>query len=81
MEERGNWPVGLEDKYVCASHFDDIYLQKKVHSYGVDGICSYCGKKGKVANMHEFGEFIVTKILESYNDVNDAGLFDADDFL
>lgn len=80
MEERGNWPVGLEDKYVCASHFDDIYLQKKVHSYGEDGICSYCGKKGKVANMQEFGEFIVTKILESYNDVNDAGLFDADDF-
>lgn len=80
MEEHGDWPVGLEDKYVCASHFDDIYLRNKVHSYGEDGVCSYCGKKRRVANMQKFGEFIATKILESYNDVNDAGLFDADDF-
>ena len=80
MEERGNWPVGLEDKYVCASHFNDIYLQKKVRSDGVAGVCSYCGKKRQVANMQRLGEFIALKIHMSYNDVNDAGLFYADDF-
>lgn len=80
MEERGNGPVGLEDKYVCASHFDDEYLRKKVHSYGEDGVCSYCGKKRTVANMQKLGEFIAIKILANYNDVNDAGLFDAGDF-
>ena len=80
MEEHGDWPVGLEDKYVCASHFDDVYLRKKVYAIGEKGVCSYCGKKRQVANMQEFGEFISVKVHEHYDNVHDAALLSADSF-
>lgn len=80
MEERGDLPIGLEDKYVCASHFDDRYLQKKIHSIAQKGVCSYCGKKKQVVNMQDFGEFISRRIHDSYEDVHDAALLSAKDF-
>lgn len=80
MEEHEDWPVGLEGKNVCASHFDDEYLQKKVYSDGEIGICSYCGKKRKVAKMQEFGEFISMKVHDHYENVHDAALLSADSF-
>lgn len=34
MEEHWDLPIGLEDKYVCASHFYDVYLRKKIYAIG-----------------------------------------------
>lgn len=80
MQERENWPSGLEDKYVCASHFTDKYLREWINSSAKDGVCSYCGCKCQVANMQDFGEHVAFKINSQYNDVNDANLYYADGF-
>lgn len=79
MQERENWPSGLEDKYVCASHFTDKYLREWIDCHGTKDTCSYCGCKCQVANMQDFGEYIAFKVNSQYQDVNDADLYYADD--
>lgn len=33
LQERGDWPSGLDDKLVCCHHFDDPYLNKIIRRY------------------------------------------------
>lgn len=46
LQERGDWPDGLDNKFVCVHHFDDPYLNKIIHRYAEDGEgkYSYCGR-------------------------------------
>ena len=64
LEERGDWPNRLEQKYVCTHHFEDPYLKKILLRYGEDKehTCSYCGRKGKVCSMQNLMEQVSWKI-------------------
>lgn len=80
MEDKGDWPSGLEHKKVCTHHFDDPYLNKKIEKYGEHGECSYCGHKGTVCSMQTLMEQVSFKIHMYFDDVNDACLLYADSF-
>ena len=80
MEEKGDWPYGLEHKKVCTHHFDDPYLNKMIEENGEYGECDYCGYKGSVCSMQNFMEHVSWKIHMYYDDVNEAGLLYADSF-
>ena len=82
LEERGDWPSGLENKFVCAHHFDDPYLNRIIHRYAEDGkgTCSYCGRRGEVCSMQHFMEQVSWKIHMFFDDINNASLLYADSF-
>ena len=86
MEERGDWPLdSLQQKDVCACHFEDEYLKKMVTDKGHHGMCSYCGKKDVVRNMYDLGEDIAWKVGLYFVDPVNAdfmlakGFYDDDD--
>lgn len=82
LMERGDWPDGLDDKFVCSRHFDDPYLKRLIHRYAEDGEgkCSYCGRRGEVCSMQHFMEQVSWKIHMYFDDVNNASLLYADSF-
>lgn len=82
LQERGDWPDGLDDKFVCAHHFDNPYLNKIIHRYAEDGEgkCSYCGRNGEVCSMQHFMEQVSWKIHMYFDDINNASLLYADSF-
>ena len=82
LEERGDWPNGLEHKYVCTRHFDDPYLNQILRRYGEkeERVCSYCGRRGAVCSMQALMEQVAWKIHMYYDDINNAGLYYADSF-
>lgn len=80
LEERGDWPYGLENKKVCTHHFDDPFLNKIVEEYGKDGKCTYCGRRGIVCSMQDLMEQVSWKIHMYFDDVNEASLLYADSF-
>lgn len=80
LEEKGDWPFGLEHKKVCTHHFEDSYLNKMIEEYGEQGECSYCGQHGVVCSMQKFMEQVSWKIHMYFDDVNNASLFYADSF-
>ncbi len=82
LQERGDWPDGLDDKFVCTHHFDDPYLNRILHRYAEDGEgkCSYCGCHGEVCSMQHFMEQVSWKIHMYFDDINNASLLYADSF-
>lgn len=80
LEEKGDWPFGLEHKKVCTHHFEDFYLNKMIEEYGEQSECSYCGKHGVVCSMQKFMEQVSWKIHMYFDDVNNASLYYSDSF-
>lgn len=80
MEEKGDWPYGLEHKKVCTHHFDEPYLNRMIDENDEYGECTYCGHKGNVCSMQTFMEHVSWKIHLYFDDVNEAGLLYADSF-
>ena len=80
MDEKGDWPYGMEHKKVCAHHFEDPYLNKMIEENGKHGECYYCGRKENVCSMQTLMEHVSWKIHMYFDDVNEAGLFYADSF-
>ena len=82
LMERGDWPDGLDDKFVCSRYFNDRYLKNLIHRYAEDGEgkCSYCGRRGEVCSMQHFMEQVSWKIHMYFDDVNNASLLYADSF-
>lgn len=73
LQESGNWPSDtLHGKYVCTNHFHDRYLNKMINNRAVDGICTYCGCKGKVCDFHDLTQDIIWKISMYYTDIDNA---------
>lgn len=62
------------EKYVCAKHFEDYYLQKYIKEHGHLGQCSYCGKRGKIFDMKGFMEFIENKLSQRLCSLDEADL-------
>lgn len=85
LEEGRIVPGEIQDKSVCACHFDRTYLHKYIDENGETGKCSYCGKRRTVLPMSDFVNLVREKIESEFEDVDEAGLptertyFDDDD--
>lgn len=73
--EEGRIVLGeIQDKSVCADHFDSPYLQNYINENGSTGECSYCGKRHKVLPMPDFVKLVRRKIESEFDSVDDARL-------
>ena len=63
------------NKFLCANHYDDIYLKKYIEEHSSPDVCSYCGRKTSVINLTKFVEYIRQRILKHFNSPNEDGLF------
>ena len=74
-----------DEKYICASHFDDIYLKEYIKEFSSLGICDYCGKSKLVVDLRDFVEYVAGKITEHFTNFDNGdlplanGFFDDDD--
>lgn len=76
IEEEGrDYYLPDNNKYLCANHYDDIYLKKYIEEHSSPGVCSYCGRKTIVINLTEFVEYLMQKILKHFNSPDEDGLF------
>ncbi|MEG1615929.1 MAG: HEPN-associated N-terminal domain-containing protein [Bacteroidales bacterium] len=64
-----------DKKYVCASHFNDKYLQQYVQENSILGKCEYCGRKTQVIDLRDFMEYAAGKITEHYGNPSDEALY------
>jgi RES domain-containing protein len=67
LEEYEKWARGYNppeprEKFTCASHFGNKYLQRHVERNGHLGTCSYCKKSKTVMDMADFIEYIGNRI-------------------
>lgn len=69
-----------DEKYVCASHFNDMYLQQYVRNNSISGKCEYCGQKTQVIDLHDFMEYAAEKITDYYGNPGDEELYLASSF-
>lgn len=74
IEEGRIVPGEIQDKSVCADHFDSPYLQNFINENGSIGECSYCGKWHNVLLMPDFVRLVRRKIESEFDCVDDAGL-------
>ncbi|MFS3038411.1 HEPN-associated N-terminal domain-containing protein [Bacteroides nordii] len=74
-----------DEKFICASHFDDIYLKEYIKEFSSLGICDYCGKSKLVVDLRDFIEYVAGKITEHFTNFDNGdlplanGFFDDDD--
>lgn len=73
-EERG-YTLPDKGKYVCASHFEDIYLQKYINENSIKEKCSYCGKRTNVIDLRDFIEYVCSELTSHYNNPDNEGLY------
>lgn len=74
IQELGQGFYNPPEKYVCAKHFEDAFLQEFVKKNSVHGVCDYCDKKHKVLSLHEMVGFINERIKDRFTDLEDANL-------
>lgn len=79
-EERGNLPPDKGEYYICEHHYDDPNLNKIIRDHAIDGQCSFCGRKTKVCDMHDFLSHVMFRIVLQYEDFKDAMLYSSSGF-
>ena len=90
LEEYEKWARGYNppepgEKFTCASHFGNIYLQRHVEGKGHLGICSYCKKRKTVIDMADFIEYTGNRITSYIGSIVEeclplaSSFFDKDD--
>ena len=63
------------ERFLCANHYSDKYLNAFVRKNGILGVCSYCGHRGRVIDFSDFVEHVGSKLSEHFEQIDDAGLF------
>lgn len=63
-----------DEKYICASHFDDIYLKEHIKEFSSLGICDYCGKSKLVVDLRDFIEYVAGKITKHFTNFDNGDL-------
>lgn len=58
------------EKYLCAHHFRDKYLNGYIDKSGKTGVCSYCGRKESVIDMTDFKKHIYKVVLKYFDDLD-----------
>jgi RES domain-containing protein len=76
LEEYEKWSRGYNppepgEKFTCASHFGNIYLQHHVKRNGHLGRCSYCKKRKTVMDMADFIEYTGNRITSYIGPIED----------
>jgi hypothetical protein len=79
-ESRGYSLPDTGDKYVCASHFEDPYLQQYIEEHSNPRMCDYCGIEAKVIDLRYFMEYVGGKITEHYGSPDNEDLWLASSF-
>ena len=62
-------------KFLCADHYRNKYLKKRIADNGVVGVCSYCGKRTMVFDLSDFVEYVGGRLANWLEDIDNAGLF------
>lgn len=65
-------------EFVCANHFQDSFINKKIKEVGSKGICSYCNKNRIVVELSELLKLIVIGIEYLFEDPNDSRYYNKD---
>jgi hypothetical protein len=73
-EENGYSLPDYGEKFLCTNHYDDNYINQFIIDHSKKGKCSYCGKKTKVADLHDFIELIAEHIKRYYGNPDDENL-------
>lgn len=76
LEEYAKWSRGYNppepgEKFTCASHFGNKYLQRHVERNGHLGRCSYCKKRKIVMDMADFIEYTGNRITSYIGPIED----------
>lgn len=74
IEEGRIVPGEIQDKSVCADHFESTFLQHYISENGLEGECSYCGRHHTVLPMPGFIKMVRQKIESEFDNVDEAGL-------
>ncbi len=74
-ELRGFTLPQLGEKYTCSKHFDDTYLKQYILDNAQPGQCSYCGSNTRVIDIHDFMEYVMTRITSHYGNPGDEALY------
>jgi len=64
----------IDDTYVCVRCVDDYGLISFIRKNSTKGICSYCDKNRRVADMNDVIEHIVTSLSLEWGDAANEGL-------
>ncbi len=65
------WASGInsvEDKYLCANHFNDQYVRKYIRANSELGYCDYCEKKKNVISLEDFMFYFMGIVTHFYTD-------------
>ena len=62
------------ERFLCSCHYDNIYLKDFIINNGIDGTCTYCGRKGIVIDFAMFVGFVGGRLSEYLEDLDAAGL-------
>ena len=73
-EYRG-YSLPYEEKYLCASLYDDPYIQDHIRENSHKGICSYTKRHTDVISFADFMEFVIRKIRKQYTSPDDDVLY------
>lgn len=74
MMENGFELPSSGEKFVCAHHFFDPYLSSYVAEHSVEGRCTYCGRKGCVADMRDVISHIGFVLKMHFNNLDEECL-------
>jgi len=74
MEENGYSLSDYGEKFLCTNHYEDYYINQFIIDHSNKGKCSYCGKRTKVIDLHDFTEYITEHIKKYYGNPDDENL-------
>lgn len=86
IEQDENWAKGYlaperNSKFVCASHFKNVYLQRYIKVNGHKGVCSYCKRGTTVVDMADYIIFIGDRITSFLGPIDNENMYLANSFL
>lgn len=73
-EENGYSLPDYGGKFLCDNHYEDYYIKQFIQGNSAKGKCSYCGKRTKVIDMHDFTEYIIEHVKKYYGNPDDENL-------
>lgn len=60
--------------FVCSCHFKDENLRKYIERCGIGGLCSFCGKEGKVIDFANLIKHVKDTVYRYFGTLNDENI-------
>lgn len=67
------------DKYICAAHFNDDYINSKIKNSHNRGKCSFCGKIRNVIPFNDILSIVVSFLNKEYLLAEDDAIYDSEE--